>query len=73
MSVEQVLKDQLSAFGVENIQDTTLLTEKLDSMEMLELMLCVEESFDIIIEDSDIESITTFKDLVQAVTSRKPE
>ena len=70
--ITQMLSDQLDA----NIDDMTIETrigEDLgaDSLDVVELLMAIEEEFDVEIPDEDIEALKTIGDVVEYIQNKK--
>ncbi|ABV34341.1 MULTISPECIES: acyl carrier protein [Pseudothermotoga] len=72
--VEKVAKIISEKLGVElsQISETSKLTEDLnaDSLDLVDLVMAFEEEFDVKIDDSDLEKISTVKDIVDYIISK---
>jgi|TARA_R110000851_G_scaffold325119_1_gene492876 acyl carrier protein len=68
MSIIDILKDKLNV-QEEQIKDNSLIVEDLgaDSLSVVEIIMDVEEEFDIQIPDEDAELILTVKDLADYI------
>lgn len=69
--IKQMLADQLDA----NIDDMTMETrigEDLgaDSLDVVELLMAIEEEFDVEIPDEDIEALKTIGDVVEYIQNK---
>ncbi len=69
--IKQMLADQLDA----NVDDMTMETrigEDLgaDSLDVVELLMAIEEEFDVEIPDEDIESLKTISDVVEYIQNK---
>lgn len=69
--IQKILRNQLG-MEVENIQPESTFVEDLgvDSLEMAELAMALEEEFDIRMEDDAMEGITTVEDLVELIKAK---
>lgn len=69
--IQKILSNQLG-MEVENIQPESTFVEDLgvDSLEMAELAMALEEEFDIRMEDDAMEGITTVEDLVELIKAK---
>ncbi len=70
--ITKMLADQLDA----NIDDMTMETrigEDLgaDSLDVVELLMAIEEEFDVEIPDEDIEALKTIGDVVEYIQNKK--
>ncbi len=70
--VREIVSQQLDADAAQ-IKDETSFVDDLgaDSLAVVELVLALEEAFEIDIPDEDTEKIRTFKDAVSYITSKK--
>lgn len=70
--VKQLLADQLDA-SVEDMTADTKIAEDLgaDSLDVVELLMSIEDEFEIEIPDDKIEQIKTIGDLVDYIESEK--
>lgn len=70
--VKQLLADQLDA-SVEDMTLDTKIAEDLgaDSLDVVELLMSIEDEFEIEIPDDKIEQIKTIGDLVDYIESEK--
>lgn len=69
--IQKILSNQLG-MEVENIHLESTFVEDLgvDSLEMAELAMALEEEFDIRMEDDAMEGITTVEDLVELIKAK---
>lgn len=70
--ITQMLADQLDA----NIDDMTMETKigedlGADSLDVVELLMAIEEEFDVEIPDEDIEALKTIGDVVEYIQNKK--
>ncbi len=70
--VKEVVMEQLSKTSDE-VREDSRFSEDLgaDSLDIVELVMALEEKFDIEIPDDDAESITTMADAVKYIEKRK--
>ncbi|WP_099203279.1 phosphopantetheine-binding protein [Miniphocaeibacter massiliensis] len=68
--VIEIIKEE---FDVDEVNENTLLREDLgtDSIGLLELVMAIEEEFDIEIEDANLDDIKTVKDVVDSIEKIK--
>ena len=69
--IKQMLADQLDA-NVEDMTMETKIGEDLgaDSLDVVELLMAIEEEFDVEIPDEDIESLKTIGDVVEYIQNK---
>ena len=68
--VKKVILEQLS-IGEEEVQlDTTFEDLGIDSLEVFEIVMALEDEFDIEIPNEDVEGITTIENIVKYIQSR---
>ena len=70
--VKNIIADQLGV-GEEEIKPTSSFIEDLgaDSLDIVELVMAMEEEFEVEIPDEEAENIKTVQDAVNYVTSHK--
>ena len=80
MTREEIQQELLSIVGdqlgqpIESIEDDATFTSLgADSLDMVEMIMHVEEKFDIQIDDNEIESYKTFNEFVDFVTRKVGE
>ena len=68
--VSEVIKEE---FDVENVNMDTVIREELgaDSIGLVELVMALEDEFDIEIDDSNLDDIITVSDIVSYIESSK--
>ncbi|WP_055079272.1 acyl carrier protein [Lagierella massiliensis] len=68
--VSEVIKEE---FDVENVNMDTVIREDLgaDSIGLVELVMALEDEFDIEIDDSKLDEIITVSDIVSYIESSK--
>lgn len=68
--VAEVIKEE---FGVEDVSMDTVIREDLgaDSIGLVELVMALEDEFDIEIDDSKLDEIITVSDVVSYIESSK--
>lgn len=71
-TIRSILADQFSE-AEESITLSTDLTEDLgaDSLDLADLLMAIEDEFEVEVLDEDIESIKTVGDIVEYIESRK--
>lgn len=68
--VKQIIVDQLEV-GIEKLKmDTTFEDIDADSLDIVELVMALEEEFDLEISDQEIENIKTVGDVVRYIESK---
>jgi acyl carrier protein len=68
--VKQIIVDQLEV-GIEKLNmDTTFEDIDADSLDIVELVMALEEEFDLEISDQEIENIKTVGDVVRYIESK---
>lgn len=69
--IKQMLADQLDA-NVEDMTMETKIGEDLgaDSLDVVELLMAIEEEFDVEIPDEDIEGLKTIGDVVEYIQNK---
>jgi len=65
-----IISDQLSINDVTITEDTTLEDLGADSLALVELVMSVEEEFNIQIEDEDMEKFKTVGDVLDYIESK---
>lgn len=74
MIFEQVCSLIAEQFGVsaDSLTEQTNLKEELsaDSIDVVELIMALEEKFDVTIEDEDVANIETINDIVEYINAR---
>ncbi len=70
--VKQIIISNLQLNENEKITENTSFTEDLgaDSLDVVELVMALEEEFDIEISDNDSEKLNTFGDVIKFLTSK---
>ncbi|QQK07543.1 acyl carrier protein [Miniphocaeibacter halophilus] len=68
--VVDIIKEE---FKVDNISENTVIREDLgtDSIGLLELVMAIEDEFDIEISDENLDNIVTVKDIVDNIEKLK--
>lgn len=68
--LKEVIREQLNID--DEINDDTLIKEQLgaDSLDMVELIMAIEEKYEIEIADDEAEKISTFKHIVDFVEKK---
>jgi len=71
--VKEIMVEQLGLSDVNEIKDDSKFIEDLgaDSLDIVELVMALEEEFDLEIQDSDAEGILTLADAVQFIENKK--
>lgn len=70
--VKQIIISNLQLNENEKITENSSFTEDLgaDSLDVVELVMALEEEFDIEISDNDSEKLNTFGDVIKFLTSK---
>ena len=69
--VKQILAEQLDADADEMTMDTNIANDlKADSLDVVELLMSIEDEFDVEIPDEEIENIKTIGNLVDYIQDR---
>ena len=70
--VKQIIISNLQLNENEKITENSSFTEDLgaDSLDVVELVMALEEEFDIEISDNDSEKLDTFGDVIKFLTSK---
>lgn len=72
--LEKIIKILSEQFEVEpeSINATTLLVEDLgaDSLDVVDLMMSIEDEFDVEVQDEDVETVHTVEDLVSYIENQ---
>lgn len=70
--VKEITVDQLGADEDAVVMEASFIDDlEADSLDIVELMMALEEEFDIEIPDEDAEKISTVKDAVDYITERQ--
>ncbi len=71
--VKEIMVEQLGLSDVSEIKDDSKFIEDLgaDSLDIVELVMALEEEFDLEIQDSDAEGILTLSDAVGFIENKK--
>ena len=66
--IKEILSDQLDADEKEMTMDTNIVRDlDADSLDIVELLMTIEDEFDIEIPDEEIENIKTIGDLTEYI------
>ena len=65
--IEKVIRESLGIHFTEEVKGKSLSDLQVDSLDRIELLMALEEDFEIEIEDSMAESWVTFEDAVEGV------
>ena len=69
--VSQLIADQFGIDADAITMDTAFVEDlNADSLDVVELIMALEEEFDITVEDAEVENISTVGDIVNYVKSR---
>lgn len=66
----KIISDQMGVKEIDLNRDTKFLDLGTDSLDMVELVMEAEETFDLIIPDEDIEDIKTVGEAINFVTNQ---
>lgn len=67
--VKAIIMDQLSINDADMItMDTTLEDLGADSLDMVEVIMAIEDEFDVQIKDEDLESLKSVSDLIDYIS-----
>lgn len=71
--LKEIIINKFNLKDNEEIIETTKFVEDLgaDSLDLVELVMQLEEDFDVEIPDEDFENVTTFGELVNLIISKK--
>lgn len=71
--VKEIMVEQLGLSDANEIKDDSKFIEDLgaDSLDIVELVMALEEEFDLEIQDSDAEGILTLADAVKFIEEKK--
>ena len=70
--VKQLVVDQIGVSADELDMDTNLMNDlEADSLDAVEIIMAVEEEFDLEIPDADAEKFRTVRDMVEYVEARQ--
>lgn len=68
--LQKIVEDILSINDVEITHETHIINDlKADSLDVVELIMAIEEAFDVSIDDSDAEKMETVGDLISHLES----
>lgn len=69
--VKEVIEDKLNADGVEITEDTSFKDDlNADSLDLFELVMALEEEFDIEIPSEDLEQLVTVGDVLNYLSDK---
>ncbi len=68
--VKTIIADQLEVDGAKLSAETTFEDIDADSLDIVELVMALEEEFDLEISDQEIENINTVGDVVKYIESK---
>ena len=70
--IKSILAEQLDADIDEMTMDTNIAKDLgADSLDVVELLMAIEEEFDVEIPDEDIEALKTIGDVVEYIQNKK--
>ena len=71
--VKEILAEQLDADPDEMTMDTKIAEElEADSLDVVELLMSIEDEFDVEIPDEEIENLKTIGDVVEYIQNNMP-
>jgi len=68
--VKKIIADQLEVDGSKLSKETTFEDIDADSLDIVELVMALEEEFDLEISDQEIENINTVGDVIKYIESK---
>lgn len=69
-TIERILVDTFGVPAADVAPDATIESLELDSLDLVELTLLIEEETGVVIEDEEVEGITTVGDAVDLVAAK---
>lgn len=73
-TLQNIVEETLDVNGVKLTNDTRIIEDlEADSLDMVELIMAVEEAFDITIEDSEATSLLTIGQLIEFIGQKNNE
>lgn len=71
-TLQNIVEETLDVNGVKLTNETRIIEDlDADSLDMVELIMAVEEEFDMTIEDSEVTSILTIGQLIEFIGQKK--
>ncbi|MFO7748486.1 MAG: acyl carrier protein [Desulfobacteraceae bacterium] len=72
IKVKKIIAEKLADVDIEDVQPEASLVDDLgaDSLALVELVMSMEEVFDIDIDDDDAETLVTVNDAIEYIKSR---
>lgn len=61
---ERIVKILKEVLDINEVDTDTDLTEEMDSLDIVEVFICIEEEFGVDIEDEEFEDLKTVQDIV---------
>jgi acyl carrier protein len=68
--VKKIIVEQLSVDADEVLMETSFEDLGADSLDVVELVMALEEEFDLQIADEDVEGLTTVASVVEYITAK---
>lgn len=68
--VKKIIAEKLADIDIEDVQPDACLVDLADSLAIVELIMSMEEVFDIEIDDDDAEKLITVQDAVEYIKSK---
>ncbi len=73
-TLQNIVEETLDVNGVKLTNETRIIEDlDADSLDMVELIMAVEEEFDMTIEDSEVTSILTIGQLIEFIGQKNNE
>ena len=73
MVLEKLISMAAERFGMEKMDlsaNTTFEELNIDSLDMVELLMGIEDEFEITVDDEDVENFTTLGDVAQYISNK---
>ncbi len=73
MVLEKLISMAAERFGMEKMSlsaNTTFEELNIDSLDMVELLMGIEDEFDITVDDEDVENFTTLGDVAEYISNK---
>lgn len=69
--IKEIIKDVLGRDASSFDENTDIMNDlKLDSLDIVDLVMSVEDEWGVVVDDADIESLRTLGDVVKYIESR---
>lgn len=69
--IKEIIKDVLGRDASSFDENTDIMNDlKLDSLDIVDLVMSVEDEWGVVVDDADIESLRTIGDVVKYIESR---